>query len=627
MTASGTEPAARRRLNPVVLLTLAMLAVSAVLLAYLWGTPVPSSAPIRLPWFVFAVGAFLVERYTVNLHFRGDNHTLTLGELPLILGLYFAAPVEFVLGRLLGILLLSVLDGHQTKPAKIAFNTGLALLDGLVAASVWYLLGGAEAPLSALGILTTIVALVATQLVGSSLVWTVIGLAQQRRPDVGDLRESLAVALPFAGANAAATLSVVAMLTVAPTLAWAPAIPFLVMLVAYRAYGSERRHRDTLGFLYDIARNVHGGADATASLTPMLQELQRHLSAARVELAVGAGGAPRITTFVVTGDGEVLVETSEVGDRSDLTDLSGSVLDPGRRMAAVANLGGHARLVVNVESGVAGADGFDEVGVNLVESVANLAATVVERADLEEMKTAFLSAVSHELRTPLAVVMGTATTLRHRGGQLRADQTQLLTERLEAHAHRLDRLLTDLLDIDRLARGVIEPRRREVDLSLMASRLVDALEVTTHPVKLYGSGVRADIDGPQVERIIENLVRNAVKYTPAGTPIEISLQRLPDRVCILVEDRGPGVPDIAKTSILEPFVRLDADHPSPGTGIGLSLVRRFAQLHGGDIEVRDRPGGGATFSVTLVDDRPDLVAAAAEAAAPSAPVVPLRPPA
>jgi signal transduction histidine kinase len=106
-----------------------------------------------------------------------------------------------------------------------------------------------------------------------------------------------------------------------------------------------------------------------------------------------------------------------------------------------------------------------------------------------------------------------------------------------------------------------------------------------------------DVDRAKVERIVENLLNNAARHTPAGTPIEVLVIEEGHGVVVVVEDEGPGVPDDVKDEIFEPFRQ--GESARGGVGIGLSLVQRFAELHGGSACVEDRKGGGARFVVTL----------------------------
>jgi signal transduction histidine kinase len=106
------------------------------------------------------------------------------------------------------------------------------------------------------------------------------------------------------------------------------------------------------------------------------------------------------------------------------------------------------------------------------------------------------------------------------------------------------------------------------------------------------------LDSAQLERIVENLVVNAVRHTPPGSHIDVVVGRSANGILLQVDDDGPGVPAEARAQIFEPF-RRESSTVAPGTGIGLSLVARFAELHGGRAWVEDRPGGGASFRVVF----------------------------
>jgi PAS domain S-box-containing protein len=223
---------------------------------------------------------------------------------------------------------------------------------------------------------------------------------------------------------------------------------------------------------------------------------------------------------------------------------------------------------------------------------------------VDEMKTTFLQAVSHDLRTPLTTILGIALTLeRGSAGALPADEVADLLHRLSSNARKLDGLLGDLLDLDRLARGTLTPRRQVVDLGVLVRRVVQDADVNDeHAVVVDAPAVQIAVDAPKVERIVENLVVNAAKHTQAGTTIWVRVQAQRDGVLLVVEDEGPGVPAQLRERIFQPFHqgRNVADH-APGSGIGLALVAQFSSLHGGRAWIQDRPGGGASFRVFLPD--------------------------
>jgi PAS domain S-box-containing protein len=225
---------------------------------------------------------------------------------------------------------------------------------------------------------------------------------------------------------------------------------------------------------------------------------------------------------------------------------------------------------------------------------------------LDEMKNTFLEAVSHELRTPLAAILGFALTLERPDVSLSDDRAKELLDRLAANARRLDRLLSDLLDLDRLARGIVEPRRRSVDVGELARQVIAGSEALRgRSVEIDAERVVAWVDGAKVERIVENLAANAVRHTPEGTQVWVRVRRSEGGVLIAVEDAGVGVPPALQEAIFEPFRQGPQTRShSPGVGVGLSLVLKFAELHGGRAWVEDREGGGASFRVWLPSVEP-----------------------
>lgn len=220
--------------------------------------------------------------------------------------------------------------------------------------------------------------------------------------------------------------------------------------------------------------------------------------------------------------------------------------------------------------------------------------------EVDEMKNAFLSAVSHELRTPLSSILGFALTLERAEVTLPPEQVQEMVGRIAVNAQKLQRLLTDLLDLDRISRGILEPARRRTDVGELATRVAQEADLGDRPLLIEADPLFAFVDAAKVERIVENLLANAAKYTPERTPVWVRTAPRDEGVLLIVEDGGPGVPEDLRETVFRPFEQGD-DTPAhaPGTGIGLSLVARFAELHGGRAWVEEREGGGASFRVYL----------------------------
>jgi signal transduction histidine kinase/transcriptional regulator with GAF, ATPase, and Fis domain len=221
---------------------------------------------------------------------------------------------------------------------------------------------------------------------------------------------------------------------------------------------------------------------------------------------------------------------------------------------------------------------------------------------LDEMKNTFLEAVSHDLRTPLTSILGSALTLEQSQLRLPTADTLDLVQRIAANARKLERLLGDLLDLDRLQRGIVSPQRRPTDVAALIARVVAEVEnPEARPIDVDVPELSASIDGPKVERIVENLIANALRHTPPGAHIRVWAAAQDEGVVIGVDDAGQGVPEGSRESIFEPFEQnpSPASEHSPGVGIGLSLVRRFAELHGGRAWVEPREGGGSSFRAFL----------------------------
>jgi PAS domain S-box-containing protein len=221
---------------------------------------------------------------------------------------------------------------------------------------------------------------------------------------------------------------------------------------------------------------------------------------------------------------------------------------------------------------------------------------------LDEMKNTFLEAVSHDLRTPLTSILGSAITLERATDGLTVDDMRDLARRIAANARKLERLLSNLLDLDRLQRGIVSPQRSATSIPDVIRRVLGEIE---HPrasrVELDPSPITVSVDGGQVERIVENLVMNAIRHTPEETRILVRAVPQDGGVLLTVDDDGPGIPPALREAIFEPFRQApgSTSEHAPGVGIGLSLVRRFAELHGGRAWAEEREGGGASFRVFL----------------------------
>lgn len=222
---------------------------------------------------------------------------------------------------------------------------------------------------------------------------------------------------------------------------------------------------------------------------------------------------------------------------------------------------------------------------------------------LDELKNTFLQAVSHDLRTPLAAILGLALTIAREDMELDGAEIRDMATRIAKNSRKLDQMVADLLDLDRLSRGILEPNRQHADVGALVQDLAtDADVAESRNLTLDIESVTLAVDRPKVERIVENLLANAARHTPEGAHVWVRTRAQDGGVLITVEDDGHGVPAELFEAVFEPFRQgpSPSSH-SPGAGVGLALVARFTELHNGKAWVEERPGGGASFHVFLPD--------------------------
>ncbi|MBL8972411.1 MAG: sensor histidine kinase KdpD [Myxococcales bacterium] len=225
------------------------------------------------------------------------------------------------------------------------------------------------------------------------------------------------------------------------------------------------------------------------------------------------------------------------------------------------------------------------------------------RARAEELRSSLLSSVSHDLRTPLATITGAATTLLEGGPELPREVHHDLADAIREEAERLARLVANLLDMSRLESGELVLQREWTPIEEPIGAALDRLEG-----RLAGREVEVQIepglplvalDALLMEQLLMNLLENAIKYTPPGTPLTVTAARDGDSVVLELLDRGPGIPADALPRIFDKFVRAGGPPGTQGVGLGLAICRAVAEAHGGGITAGARPGGGAVFRVTL----------------------------
>ncbi len=222
--------------------------------------------------------------------------------------------------------------------------------------------------------------------------------------------------------------------------------------------------------------------------------------------------------------------------------------------------------------------------------------------EAERLRTALLSSLSHDLRTPLATINGAASSLLDDRGLTDATRQDLLRSVLE-ESQRMNRLIGNLLDMIRVESGALQVQKEwqplEETVGVALIRLDERLREHPVTVRLPPDLPLVPLDEVLIEQVFVNLLENAAKYTPLGTPIEIAGAAVDGAVLIDVADRGPGLPPGEEERIFDKFHRAAKDTASGGIGLGLTICRGIITAHGGRIWAGNRPGGGAVFHFTL----------------------------
>jgi two-component system sensor histidine kinase KdpD len=393
-----------------------------------------------------------------------------------------------------------------------------------------------------------------------------------------------------------------------------------------QAEGARQREQRTAA-LYALSRELA----AVQTVHEIVETVDRHAS-----MAFGAPAAillpddkRRLSVHPVL-DGGLTVSEKDRG-------VAQWAFDHGQRAGHGTNtLPGAEALYVPlaVSSGVVGILGVGGAGArrllepdqaHLVDAFAGQAAVALERANLaaeaehvrlqvqsERLQNSLLSAVSHDLRTPLAAIAGASSTLLETGENLDKPLRRELLHSISDEAESLNQLVGKLLDMTRLEAGALVVHREwhsvEEIIGAVLNRLSRRLEGRPVATHLAPDLPLVLVDELLVQQVLVNLLENADRHTPPGSPIEVSAAAVDKWLIIEVADRGPGLQPGDEARVFEKFYRAPQGHSRLGVGLGLSICKGLVQLHGGRIWAENREGGGAVFRFALpLEDQPPAI--------------------
>ncbi|MBI5361904.1 MAG: sensor histidine kinase KdpD [Planctomycetes bacterium] len=409
-------------------------------------------------------------------------------------------------------------------------------------------------------------------------------------------------------------------------------VTFLVMLlvavsvsrrtVILREQADDARERERrTAALFTLAREL-GAANGAAEVA--------ETSARQIRALFGGAAAVFLRSMEVDAVGALVAHGPAVPELTNERELAVArwVVEHGRPAGRGTDTLPAAHtlfLPLSGRSGVFGVFGFlpaqpvDELSPSqrqLLETFVAQTAQALERVDLREeaargrlvveterTRSALLSAVSHDLRTPLASITGSAQVLIDDAGQVAPEERRRLLEAIRDEADRLGLLVSNLLDITRLEAGAIALRCEWCPVDEVVESALGRLEARRAGRELRREVPRevllAWMDPMLAEQALVNLLDNALKYSPAGHPVEIAVRAADDGVEFVVRDRGRGLATGEAQRVFDSFYRCAEDARTEGAGLGLAVVRAIAHAHGGSVAARNRPGGGAEFAFHL----------------------------
>ncbi|MFD8788531.1 ATP-binding protein [Kitasatospora sp. NPDC059599] len=333
--------------------------------------------------------------------------------------------------------------------------------------------------------------------------------------------------------------------------------------------------------LSTLAGSVLRGADA---LPALLEKSRTAFGMRAVALLSRADGSVRAhCEGEHQDDGDGPQESTEVPVGADAV-----LVLTGRRLSAADQ-----RVLTAFAAHVAAALERDRLAV--------VAAEVEPIKAADRMRTALLAAVSHDLRTPLAAARASVGSLRSPDVEFSPeDQAELLATADESLV-KLTRLVDNLLDMSRLQAGVLTLHLTETHLDEILPRALDSLPDPYAPVQPLDLDTTPAVlaDPPLLERVLANVITNALRHNAPGAPVLVTASHHADQVEIRVIDRGPGIAPEDRDRVFLPFQRLGDTDNTTGVGLGLALSRGLAEAMGGSLEVEDTPGGGTTMLLTL----------------------------
>jgi two-component system, OmpR family, sensor histidine kinase KdpD len=363
-------------------------------------------------------------------------------------------------------------------------------------------------------------------------------------------------------------------LTISDTRNWFALAVFLVTAVVVSELAARSRRRaDESALLATVATSLLESGDVATQLDAIAVEAAHALGAREARIELGAAAAP--------DPGEV-GEPLVAGDRR----LGTFFVSGGRQQSAATR-----RLLPALASLLAVAIDRERLALEAYD------AETLRRSDA--VKTAVIQAVSHDLRTPLATIETALGSLRSRSLVLTDDDRADLLDAIAVELDRLKRLVENLLDLSRLQAGAVEPIPELWTAEQLLADALDEVKGAERVQVVVADGLPlVRVDGAQIQRVLVNLIENALKFSSSTEPVQLRANPARGEVVIRVTNHGRGIPQVELGRIFEPFQRVQGERTG-GAGLGLAIAKGFTEANGGRIWAESRPEQGATFVLVL----------------------------
>lgn len=597
---------------------------TAALVGVLWLTSLPTSVyfDIQLSWWHLAIGFYFAEVFVVHLQFRKDAHTLSMSEVPMILGLLFATPMALLIGQLVGSATALVAHRRQ-RPVKLAVNLGQLALQTIAAVAFFRAVNGRVTGLDATTVVAVVVAMIVALFVGHTAVLAAIRASGGRE----SIRETGWVfAVSFLGTVGATALALVAAVvaTTTPEVWWIGFAPIVFVFITYRAYVEQSRDKSRIVALFDAATALHRNPQIDRAVVAVSESVLDLVNSEAALVAVYSkddDAVPYIT--VVDSNGARNVMTPSPGRDSDLRVLTrhnrATVLES-EDLAHLAKLFGHdydARDAVAEILTVAGesvgvlaginrvgdVSAFDDTDARVLATLGSQLSTSLENGRLTESlteirllkeqleallasKDRLIASVSHELRTPLTGVIGLTSLIRETSAGQLDEETLGLLDLVVEQGTELSNIIEDLLTHARAEAGTLQIEL--VSFNLTQEALTVAASQGIEPPESVPE-VWAVGDSLRTRQILRNLVTNARRY--GGPTIRLAISSTPETAYLTLIDDGPGVPVEEVEMIFEAYRSAHNKSVEPGSvGLGLAVSRSMAHMMGGELTYERRDG-------------------------------------